>query len=72
MAEIGPSYFDLWFRKASAEGVHGAGGTQSSKGYRLSVARLPQGCGCRQSTLLKRSGCPAIIDTHRELSNLFI
>ena len=34
--------------------------------------RVPRSCGCREQTMLKKGGCPIIIDYYRELSNVFI
>ena len=36
------------------------------------AARLPQSCGCCEQTLIKRRGCPVVINAHRELSNMFM
>ena len=34
--------------------------------------RVLQRCGCREQTMLKKGGCPVIIDDYRELSSMFI
>ena len=36
------------------------------------MSRVPRVCGCREQTMLKKGGCPVIIDGYRELSNMFI
>ena len=34
--------------------------------------RVPWSCGCREQTMLKKGGCPVIMDDYKELSNMFI
>ena len=34
--------------------------------------QMPQSCGCGEQTILKKGGCPVIINDYRELSNMFI
>ena len=34
--------------------------------------RVLQSCGCPEKTMLKKGGCPVVIDDYRELSNMFI
>ena len=36
------------------------------------VDRVLRSCGCCKQTMLKKGGCPVIIDDYRELSNMFI
>ena len=36
------------------------------------VDRMLQSCGCREQTMLKKGGCPVIINDYSELSNMFI
>ena len=38
----------------------------------LTVDRVLRSCGCREQTMLKKGGCPVIINDYWELSNMFI
>ena len=49
----------------------GGGGTRSGKRV-PTVDPMPRSCGCREQTMLKKGGCPVIIDDYRELSSMFI
>ena len=51
----------------------GGGGGGYSVWKRVpTVDRVLLSCGCREQTMLKKGGCPVIIDDYRELSNRFI
>ena len=55
----------------------GGGGVVSPGGYLvckrvLTVDRMPRNCGCREQTILKKGGCPVIINDNREQSNMFV
>ena len=34
--------------------------------------RVPRSCGCREQIMLKKGGCPVIMNDYRELSNMFV
>ena len=48
--------------------VLGDGGDSVWKGV-LTAFRMLRSCGCCEPTMLKKGGCPVIINAHKELSN---